>query len=219
MGQKVNPIGLRLGIAEEYRANWFAGKKNFKDFLKEDVMIRQFISQRYPRGSIARIDIDKFADKVQIRLHTARPGVVLGRKGAEINRLRDELYEKLQKQLSIDVIEVNPPTSSAQFLADSIAMQLEKRTPHRYVIKKAMTSALQAGAQGVKVRVSGRIAGAEISRSEQYIMGKVPLHTLRARIDYATSTGVLKTGTVGVKVWVYLGEQQQGQTAAQASTS
>jgi len=209
MGQKVNPIGLRLGIAEEYRANWFANKKNFKEFLKEDVMIREFISRRYPRGSISRIDIDKFADKIQIRIHTGRPGVILGRKGAEINRLKDELYEMLKKQISIDVTEVNPPTTSAQFLADSIAMQLEKRTPHRFVIKKAMMSALQAGAQGVKVRVSGRIAGVEIARSEQYIMGKVPLHTLRARIDYATSTGVLKTGTVGVKVWVYLGEQRE----------
>jgi len=205
MGQKVNPIGLRLGIVEEWRSNWFATNKNFKDLLKEDILIRDYIKKRYPRGTITKIDIEK-TDKIRIRIYTPRPGVVLGRKGSEINKLRDELYEIFKKQVNIDCIEVNPPGLSAQFLADSIVIQLEKRVPHRQAIKKAMDLAIQSGAQGIKVRISGRIAGAEIARSEQYIVGKVPLHTLRAKIDYATSTAFTRSGTIGVKVWVYLGE-------------
>ncbi len=205
MGQKVNPIGLRIGIVENWRSNWFASKKEFKELLKEDILIRNYIKNRYPRGSVTKIEIEK-TDKIRIRIYTPRPGVVLGRKGAEINRLRDELYEMLKKQITIDCIEVNPPGTSAQFLADSIVIQLEKRVPHRQAIKKAMDLAIQSGAKGIKVRISGRIGGAEIARSEQYILGKVPLHTLRAKIDYATSTAFTRSGTVGVKVWVYLGE-------------
>ena len=205
MGQKVNPIGLRIGIVENWRSNWFADKKTFKDLLKEDILIRDYIKKRYPRGSITKIEIEK-TDNIRIRIYTTRPGVVLGRKGTEINKLRDELYEMFKKQVNIDCIEVNPPGLSAQFLADSIVIQLEKRVPHRQAIKKAMDLAMQSGAKGIKVRISGRIAGAEIARSEQYIQGKVPLHTLRAKIDYATSTAFTRSGTVGIKVWVYLGE-------------
>jgi small subunit ribosomal protein S3 len=205
MGQKVNPIGLRIGIVENWRSNWFADKKTFKDLLKEDILIKDYIKKRYPRGSITKIEIEK-TDNIRIRIYTTRPGVVLGRKGVEINKLRDELYEIFKKQVNIDCIEVNPPGLSAQFLADSIVIQLEKRVPHRQAIKKAMDLAMQSGAKGIKVRISGRIAGAEIARSEQYIQGKVPLHTLRAKIDYATSTAFTRSGTVGIKVWVYLGE-------------
>lgn len=205
MGQKTNPIGLRIGIVENWRSNWFASKKDFKDLLKEDILIRDYIKKRYPRGTITKIEIEK-TDKIRIKIYTPRPGVVLGRKGSEINKLRDELYEMLKKQITIDCIEVNPPGTSAQFLADSIVIQLEKRVPHRQAIKKAMDLAMQSGAKGIKVRISGRIAGVEIARSEQYIVGKVPLHTLRAKIDYATATAFIRSGTVGVKVWVYLGE-------------
>jgi small subunit ribosomal protein S3 len=205
MGQKVNPIGLRIGVVENWRSNWFARKKDFKDLLKEDILIRDYIKKHYPRGSITKIEIEK-TDNIRIKIYTPRPGVVLGRRGTEINKLRDELYEIFKKQISIDCIEVNPPGLSAQFLADSIVIQLEKRVPHRQAIKKAMDLAMQSGAKGVKVRISGRIAGVEIARSEQYIVGKVPLHTLRAKIDYATSTAFTRSGTVGVKVWVYLGE-------------
>jgi small subunit ribosomal protein S3 len=205
MGQKVNPIGLRIGIVENWRSNWFANKKDFKELLKEDILIREYIKKRYPRGSITKIEIEK-TDNIRIRIYTPRPGVVLGRKGTEINKLRDELYEIFKKQINIDCIEVNPPGLSAQFLADSIVIQLEKRVPHRQAIKKAMDLAMQSGAKGIKVRISGRIAGAEIARSEQYIVGKVPLHTLRAKIDYATSTAFTRSGTVGIKVWVYFGE-------------
>ncbi|MGB9677467.1 MAG: 30S ribosomal protein S3 [Candidatus Ratteibacteria bacterium] len=205
MGQKVNPIGLRIGIVEQWRSKWFSPKKEFKNLLREDVMIRDYIKKRYPRGTITKIEIEK-TDKIRIRLYTPRPGVVLGRKGAEINQLRDELYEIFKKQITIDCIEINQPGTSAQFLADSIVIQLEKRVPHRQAIKKAMDLAIQSGAKGIKVRISGRIGGVEIARSEQYILGKVPLHTLRAKIDYATSTAFTRSGTVGVKVWVYLGE-------------
>ena len=205
MGQKVNPIGLRIGIVENWRSNWYASKKDFRELLKEDVLIREYIKKRYPRGTVSKIDIEK-TDKIKIRIYTPRPGVVLGRKGVEINQLRDELYEIFKKQVSIDCIEINSPGTSAQFLADSIVIQLEKRVPHRQAIKKAIDLAIQSGAKGIKVRISGRIGGAEIARSEQYIVGKVPLHTLRAKIDYATSTAFTRSGTVGVKVWVYLGE-------------
>lgn len=206
MGQKVNPIGLRIGITESWRSHWFADKKNFKDLLREDILIRDYLKKRYPRGTISRIDVEKVRDKIIIKLYTTRPGVVLGRRGSEINKVRDELYSMLKKQINIDVFEVNPPGQSAQFLADTIAIQLERRVPHRQAIKKAMALALQSGAEGVKVRISGRIGGVEIARSEQYIEGKVPLHTLRAKIDYATSTAFTRSGTVGVKVWVFLGE-------------
>lgn len=208
MGQKVNPIGLRLGIVETWRSNWFATDRVFPDSLQEDVRTRSFLFSRFPRGTVSRIDIDKVSnDRVRIRIHTTRPGVVLGRRGTEINKVRDELYQMLNRQVAIDVIEVAPPGQSAQFIADTIAMQLERRMPHRQVVKKAMQLATQSGAKGIKVRVSGRIGGAEISRSEQYKEGKVPLHTLRAKIDYAISTAVTKSGTIGVKVWIYLGEQ------------
>ncbi|HDD64916.1 MAG TPA: 30S ribosomal protein S3 [Firmicutes bacterium] len=206
MGQKVNPIGLRIGIIEKWRSYWFANDKEFKDFLKEDILIRDYLRKRYPRGSISRIDIHKFPEKIRIIIYTPRPGVILGRRGSEINKVRDELYEMFKKQIIIDVTEIPNPGLSAQCIADSIAMQLEKRIPHRQVIKRAMALAMNAGAEGIKVRISGRIGGVEIARSEQYIQGKVPLHTLRARIDYATSTAITKAGTIGVKVWIYLGE-------------
>ncbi len=206
MGQKVNPISMRLGIIEKWRGNWFAGKKEFVDLLKEDIRLRKYLMDRFPRGTISKIEIEKISDKVRIKIYTTRPGVILGRKGSEIDMVRDEVYGMINKNVSIDVLEVNPPGQSAQFLADSVAMQLERRMPHRQAIKKVMALALQSGAKGVKVRISGRIGGREISRSEQYMEGKVPLHTLRAKIDYATSTAFSRSGTVGLKVWVYLGE-------------
>ena len=206
MGQKVNPISLRLGIVEDWRANWFASKKDFKDLLKEDVLLKEFLMKRFPHGTISKICIEKIADNLKIKIHTTRPGVILGRRGSEINRVRDEIYGMIKKQINIDVLEVNPPGKSAQFIADSIAIQLERRSSHRHVIKKAIALSLQSGAKGIKVRVGGRIGGTEISRSEQYIEGSVPLHTLRAKIDYATSTAITKSGTVGVKVWINLGE-------------
>ncbi|MCM8763851.1 MAG: 30S ribosomal protein S3 [Candidatus Omnitrophica bacterium] len=206
MGQKVNPIGLRLGITERWKSFWFADDKNFKDFLREDVEMRKYLFDRFPRGSVTRVDIEKIAEKVKITLYSPRPGVVLGRKGAEINAVREEVYNAIKKQVMIDVNEIKNPGQDAQFVADSIAMQLERRVPHRIAVKKAMALSLQTGALGIKVRVGGRLGGAEISRSELYIKGKVPLHTLRAKISYATSTAITKFGCIGVKVWIFLGE-------------
>ncbi|MGB9642206.1 MAG: 30S ribosomal protein S3 [Candidatus Ratteibacteria bacterium] len=211
MGQKVNPIGLRLGITERWRSFWYADDRKFKDFLKEDVELRKFLFQRFPRGSITRVDIEKISEKVKISLYSPRPGVVLGRKGSEINAVRDELYNTINKQITIDVNEIKNPGQDAQFMADSIAMQLERRVPHRIAVKKAMSLSLQSGALGIKVRVGGRLGGAEISRSELYIKGKVPLHTLRAKISYATSTAITKFGCIGVKVWIFLGEVFNGE--------
>ncbi len=206
MGQKVNPISLRLGIVEDWRGSWFANKKDFKAMLQEDTEIRKYLAKRFPRGTIGDVYIEKIAEKIRIKIHAVKPGVILGRRGSEINNVRDELYKILNKQVTIDVFEVNSQGQSAQFLADNIAMQLEKRMPHRQVIKKTMALAMQSGALGVKVKISGRIGGAEISRSEQYKEGKVPLHTLRAKIGYALSTAFSRSGTVGLKVWVYTGD-------------
>jgi len=211
MGQKVNPIGLRLGITEKWRSFWYADDRKFKDFLREDVELRRFLFQRFPRGSVTRVDIEKISEKVKISLYSPRPGVVLGRKGSEINAVRDQLYNNMKKQVAIDVNEIKNPGQDAQFMADSIAMQLERRVPHRIAVKKAMALCLQSGALGIKVRVGGRLGGAEISRSELYIKGKVPLHTLRAKISYATSTAITKFGCIGVKVWIFLGEVFNGE--------
>jgi len=221
MGQKVNPISFRLGIVEDWRGNWFSNKKDFQSLLEEDSKIRNYIEKRFPRGTITDIYIEKIPDKIRIKLHTVRPGIVLGRRGSEINSLRDDLYRIFKKQITIDVIEVNPQGQSAQFLADSIAMQLERRMPHRQVIKKTIALAMQSGAKGVKVKISGRIGGAEISRAEQYKEGKVPLHTLRAKIDYALSTAFSRSGTVGLKVWVYTGDilEKENKDAVDAKKS
>ena len=205
MGQKVNPISLRLGIIEEGRSNWFA-KKNYGDLIKEDLLIRDFITRRFTRGGITRINIEKITDRVRIILHTARPGIVIGRRGAEIDRLSNELHNLLKKQVTIDVEEVKNPNLNAKFIADSIVYEVTKRSSYRYVIKRAISVAMRSGAKGIKIRASGRLAGTEISRSEQYKEGRIPLHTLRAKIDYGTATAHTKYGTVGIKVWVYKGE-------------
>jgi small subunit ribosomal protein S3 len=215
MGQKVNPIGLRIGITEHWRSFWFANDRTFKDLLREDVETRKFLLQNcFPRGSVTKVEIEKVADKMRIILWSPRPGVVLGRKGSEINNVRELLFSRINKQVQIDVNEVQNPGQDAQFIADSIAMQLERRVPHRVAVKKAMALALNSGALGIKIRVGGRLGGAEISRSELYISGKVPLHTLRAKIDYAQSTSITKFGCIGVKVWIFLGEMFEDKNVA-----
>jgi len=205
MGQKVNPTSLRLGIIENWRSNWFT-KRNYGNLIKEDLLIRDFITKRFIRGGITRIDIEKLADKVKIILHTSRPGIVIGRRGAEIDRLSNELHNLLKKQVTVDVEEVKAPNLNAQFIADAVVYQVTKKSSYRYVIKRAIAVAMQSGAKGIKIRASGRLAGTEISRSEQYKEGRIPLHTLRAAIDYGTATAHTKYGAVGIKVWVYKGE-------------
>jgi len=205
MGQKVNPIGFRLGIIENWKSNWFS-KGSYADLIKEDLLIRKFIARRFVRGGITKIEIEKIADRVKIILHSARPGIVIGRKGVEIDRLSNELHDLLKKQVTVDVKEIKYPNISAQFIANAIIFQIAKKGSHRYVIKRAIATAMQSGAKGIKIRGAGRLGGAEISRAEQYKDGRIPLHTLRADIDYGVATSHTKYGTVGIKVWVYKGE-------------
>lgn len=208
MGQKVNPIGLRLGFAEGWRSNWFSHRR-LGPGIKEDYEIRQYLRKRFPDSGITRIDIDRLVDSVKISIQAGRPGLIIGRKGAEINNISRELGQKTAKTVSIDVTEVGNSACDANFLAANIAEQLKKRGSHRFICKKAIETAIRSGAQGVKIQVGGRLGGAEISRSESYKDGKIPLHTLSARIDYARATAYTTYGTVGVKVWIYKGDARE----------
>lgn len=205
MGQKTNPVGLRLGINRTWDSKWFTGK-NYSRWLEEDVTIRRYIKKRLARAGVSKIDIERRGEKVKIHIYTARPGMVIGRKGAEVDFLSDELCHLTDKEVSIDIKEVKKPELNAQLVAEHIAGQLEQRVSFRRAMKKAIASAMRMGAKGIKLKCSGRLGGAEMSRSEGYMDGRVPLHTLRADIDYARSTAFTTYGTVGVKVWIYLGE-------------
>ncbi|MGB8656160.1 MAG: 30S ribosomal protein S3 [Candidatus Zixiibacteriota bacterium] len=205
MGQKTNPIGLRLGIIKSWSSKWFSEAK-FADFLKEDLMIRKYTQRRLEHAGIAEIDIVRAPRKVTLDIHTARPGIVIGRKGAEVDKLKEELQLLTKKEVAINIIEVKRPELSAKLVADSIAKQLEGRVSFRRAMKKAIASAMKLGALGVKISCGGRLAGAEIARTEKYMEGRVPLHTLRADIDYATATAHTTYGCIGVKVWIFKGE-------------
>ena len=205
MGQKTNPIGLRLGIIKWWSSKWFSDRK-FPELLKEDLMIRRYTERRLEHAGVAAIDIIRAPRKVTLDIHTARPGIVIGRKGAEVDKLKEELQLLSQKEVAINIIEVKKPELSAKLVAESIAKQLEGRVSFRRAMKKAITSAMKLGAQGVKICCGGRLAGAEIARTEKYMEGRVPLHTLRADIDYATATAHTTYGCIGVKVWIFKGE-------------
>ena len=205
MGQKTNPIGLRLGINKLWDSKWFA-TKNYAQWLEEDITIRRYIKKRLARAGVSKIEIERRGDKVRIHIHTARPGMVIGRKGAEVDFLSEELAHLTGKNVQIDIKEVKRPELDAQLVAEHIAGQIEQRVSYRRAMKKAIASAMRMGAQGIKIKCSGRLGGAEMSRSEGYMDGRVPLHTLRANIDYARATAFTTYGTVGVKVWIYLGE-------------
>ena len=205
MGQKTNPVGLRLGIVKWWSSRWFASK-NFAGQLKEDQLIRKYTLARLEHAGIANIDIFRAPKKITIDIHTARPGIVIGRKGAEVDKLRDELQHLTQKDININIIEVRKPELSSKLVADSIARQLESRVSYRKAMKKAINSAMKMGAEGIKITCKGRLAGAEIARAEKYMEGRVPLHTLRADIDYAPSTAHTTYGTIGIKVWIFKGE-------------
>ena len=205
MGQKTNPVGLRLGINRTWDSQWFT-TKNYSQWLEEDIMIRRYIKKRLSRAGVSKVDIERRGGKVRIHIYTARPGMVIGRKGAEVDFLSEELCHLTDKQVNIDIKEVKRPELNAQLVAEHIAGQLEQRVSFRRAMKKAIASAMRMGAKGIKLKCSGRLGGAEMSRSEGYMDGRVPLHTLRADIDYAASTAFTTYGTVGVKVWIYLGE-------------
>ncbi|MFB3897198.1 MAG: 30S ribosomal protein S3 [bacterium] len=205
MGQKTHPIGLRLGITETWRSRWYS-KKDYATFLHEDLAIKKFIKQKLYQAGIARIEVERTPNRARINIHAARPGIIIGRKGAEIEKLRGELEKKTNKQIFINIVEVKRPELDAQLVAESVAAAMEKRVGFRRAIKKAVTSAIKLGAQGIRVACSGRLDGSEMARYEWYRQGRVPLHTLRAKIDYGTAEANTTYGKVGVKTWIFNGE-------------
>jgi len=215
MGQKTHPIGFRLGISKAWRSTWYAGSKNMPQLLQEDALLRKYLKQRMGHAAIADVRIERKPGKVVVTIHTGRPGVVIGKKGAEVDKLRDELAQLTGKEVGVNVEEIKRPEVEAQLVADSIAQQLAGRVSFRRAMKRAVQSAMRSGAQGIKVKAGGRLGGAEIARVEGYHEGRVPLHTLRADIDYATSTAKTTYGTIGVKVWIFKGdivEDRRGKT-------
>jgi small subunit ribosomal protein S3 len=205
LGQKTNPIGLRLGINRTWDSKWFTNK-NSAEWLEEDLKLRRYVKKRLARAGVSKVDVERRGDKVKVHIFTARPGMVIGRKGAEVDFLSDELSHLTSREVSIDIKEVKRPELNAQLVAEHIAGQLEQRVSFRRAMKKAIGSAMRMGAEGIKVKTSGRLGGAEMSRVEGYMEGRVPLHTLRADIDYARATAFTTYGAVGVKVWIYKGE-------------
>ncbi|HQD76697.1 MAG: 30S ribosomal protein S3 [Peptococcaceae bacterium MAG4] len=206
MGQKVNPKGLRLGIVRDWEAKWFADKKNFADLLIEDVKIRKYIKEKLFQAGISRIQIERAANRVKVSIHTAKPGIVIGRGGAEVENLRKQLEKMTGKQVNVNIVEIKVPELDAQLVAENVAAQLEKRVSFRRAMKQVVSRSMKMGAKGIKVACGGRLAGAEIARTEWYSEGKVPLHTLRADIDYGTAEANTTYGKIGVKVWIYRGE-------------
>jgi small subunit ribosomal protein S3 len=205
MGQKTNPIGFRLGVSRTWRSRYYANR-DFPALLKEDELLRKYLKARLGHAAIADIHVERKPGKVVVTIHTGRPGVVIGKKGAEVDKLRDELAQLTGKEVGINVEEIKRPELDAQLVADSISTQLAQRVSFRRAMKRAVQSAMRMGALGIKIKTGGRLGGAEIARVEGYHEGRVPLHTLRADIDYATSTAKTTFGTIGVKVWIFKGE-------------
>lgn len=205
MGQKVNPIGLRLGIVRGWDSNWYGGK-DFPTKLVEDEKIRSYIVARIPKGGISKIIIERTLKRITITINTARPGVVIGKGGAEVDKIKEELKKITSKDVQINIFEIKRPELDATLVGQSIAQQLKARISYRRAMKQAIASAIRVGAQGIKIKVSGRLGGAEMARSEQYKEGRIPLHTLRADIDYAISEADTIYGKIGIKVWIFKGE-------------
>ena len=220
MGQKVNPHGFRLGITTDFKSRWYADKL-YKDYVKEDVAIRRKMTQGMERAGISKVEIERTRDRVRVDIHTARPGIVIGRRGAEADRIRADLEKLTSKQVQLNILEVKNPEIDAQLVAQGVAEQLSSRVSFRRAMRKAMQSAMKAGAKGIRIQCSGRLGGAEMSRSEFYREGRVPLHTLRANIDYGFFEARTTFGRIGVKVWIYKGEvagtRAEREAAAQAS--
>ena len=207
MGQKGCPVGLRTTVTKKWRSLWYGNKQEFPVFLAEDYAIREFLKDKPACQGASRFTIRRMSDKVEITIHTSRPGLVIGKKGAEIDQLKAELSKKTHKTIWIEVEEIKRPNLDAKLVAEGIAKQLQRRIAFRRAMKKAIQAVMDAGAAGVRVQVAGRLGGAEIARTEWYKEGRVPLHTLRADIDYATARAETTYGTIGVKVWINLGEQ------------
>jgi small subunit ribosomal protein S3 len=217
VGQKVNPLALRIGYIENWRSLWFADKKQFAQYILEDYKIRQFIKKRFVQAAVSKVVIERLGDKIRVIIHTARPGVIIGRRGADIDKLRAELGEITSKEITIDPQEIKNPSIDAQLIAQNIALQLEKRIAFRRAMKRAIDQAMSSGIKGIKIKCSGRLNGAELARSESYRVGKLPLQTFRAQIEYGFAEALTTYGLLGVKVWANKGEvikeiKRQGET-------
>jgi small subunit ribosomal protein S3 len=205
LGQKVNPIGMRLGIVKTWDSRWYADKK-YAEYIRTDFNLRKFIKKKLNHAGIAKIEIERSAKRIRLRIHTARPGIVIGKKGSEIERLKQEIEQKVSQEVMIDIQEVRKPEIDAQLVAENVAMQIERRVAFRRAMKRGVTSAIRFGAQGIKIMCAGRLGGAEMARSEWYREGRVPLHTLRADIDYGFTEARTTYGIIGVKVYIFKGE-------------
>lgn len=206
MGQKVHPTGIRLGIVKKHTSTWYAGSDSYSDKLYADLQVREYIQKELANASISRIDIERPANTAKVTIHTARPGIVIGKKGEDVEKLRSEVSKRMGVPVHINIEEIRKPDLDAQLVADSVTSQLERRVMFRRAMKRAVQNAMRQGAEGIKIQVGGRLGGAEIARSEWYREGRVPLHTLRADIDYATSEALTTYGILGVKVWIFKGE-------------
>ena len=206
MGQKVHPFLQRIGIIRTWHSRWFAKPKDYAKFIKEDYSIRKFIKTRFKQAAISKVIIERLAERIKIRILTARPGIIIGRHGSDIERLREDLNNMLKKELSIDIEEVKKPALDAQLVGENVALQLEKRIAFRRAVKRAIEQTMSSGAEGIKVTCAGRLGGAEMSRTETYKQGKIPLSTLRADIDYGFAESLTTYGLIGVKTWIYKGD-------------
>ncbi|MEK6599979.1 MAG: 30S ribosomal protein S3 [Deltaproteobacteria bacterium] len=213
MGQKVNPIGFRVGIYKEWNSRWY-GEKDYAKFLHEDLKIRKFIKEKLKHAGISKIGIERTASNTRIIIHTAKPGIVIGKRGSEIDILKKDVGRIAGKDIDIDIQEVRRPDTDAQLVAENVALQLERRVAFRRAMKKAVTTAMKLGAKGIKIMCAGRLGGAEIARTEWYRDGRVPLHTLRADIDYGFTEAMTTYGIIGVKAWIFKGEIMPGETIA-----
>ncbi len=218
MGQKVNPVGFRVTVTKEWLSRWYADKKEYAPLLLEDVKIREFLKKKLESAAVPKIAIERYANRARITIHTARPGIVIGRKGAEIDKLKEELAKMTGKEIYVDIVEVKTPALDAQLVAENVALQLERRISFRRAMKRVVQTAMDFGAQGIKVACGGRLGGSELARREKYRQGKIPLHTLRADIDYGFAEANTVYGKIGVKVWICKGErslkERQPATAA-----
>jgi len=205
LGQKVHPVGFRLGYTKTWESKWYS-KKEYRKNLIEDLHIRAFVKQKLKNAGVSRVEIERASDKVKVNIHTARPGIIIGKKGTEVDKLKDEIQALTQKQIYINIHEIRKAEIDAQLIAENVAMQLERRVAFRRAMKKRVTAALRFGAEGIRIACSGRLGGAEMARREWYREGRVPLHTLRADIDYGMTIAKTTYGVIGVKVWVFKGE-------------
>jgi small subunit ribosomal protein S3 len=205
MGQKVHPTGFRLGYNKTWRSRWYA-EKEYANLLHEDIVLKKDLKKRFSHAGVSRVEVERAANKLKISIYTSRPGIIIGRKGQEVDKLKQEIQKKTGKEVFINIQEILKPELDAQLVAESVALQLEKRIAFRRAMRKAVDAALRFGAKGIKVRVSGRLNGAEIARSEWYLHGQLPLHTLRADIDYGLHEARTSFGAIGVKCWIYKGE-------------